>query len=98
MFDEFGVEELQWPAQSPDLNLTFKHLWDELEYQTSMLCHLLHHTCGAFPKAAQTGLQTTELFVKKAPEQRGETLYAAFAFGKWKGNLPNGDGLQNGCA
>ena len=27
-FVEIGVEELDWPAQSPDLN---EHLWDELE-------------------------------------------------------------------
>lgn len=27
---EFGVEQLDWPTKSPDLNL-IAHLWDELE-------------------------------------------------------------------
>ncbi len=29
---QFDMEELYWPAQSPDVNLT-QHLWDELEHR-----------------------------------------------------------------
>jgi hypothetical protein len=32
MFVEIGVEELDWPAQSPDFN-SIEHPWDELERQ-----------------------------------------------------------------
>lgn len=32
--DEFGVEQLDWPAQSPEFNQT-EHLWNELEWKLS---------------------------------------------------------------
>ena len=31
-FVKIGVDELDWPAQRPDLHPT-EHLWDELEYR-----------------------------------------------------------------
>lgn len=36
LFSQFGVEELDWAAQSPDLN-PVQHRWDELELD-SLTC------------------------------------------------------------
>jgi transposase len=55
-FEEMGVQELAWPAQSPDLN-PIEHLWDELERRLR-----------ARPQRPKN---TTELFTMLQEEWRG---------------------------
>ncbi|KAI4902504.1 hypothetical protein NFI96_013130 [Prochilodus magdalenae] len=53
----FGVEDLDWPAQSPDLN-PIEHLWDELEqrlrarsYRPTSLCKLTNSVLEEWSKS-----------------------------------------------
>jgi hypothetical protein len=50
-FDEIGVEELDWPAQSPGLN-PIKYLWDRLEQARLLYLKpemlVLLQSCGQF--------------------------------------------------
>lgn len=46
--NEFGVEEVHWPAQSTDPNPT-EHLWDELEQDFGCLTNALLEEWSKFP-------------------------------------------------
>ncbi|KAI4876295.1 hypothetical protein NFI96_018085 [Prochilodus magdalenae] len=55
---ESGVEELDWPAQSPDLNLT-EHLWDGLEQRLR-----------ARPSRSTSGSDLTNALLEECDESR----------------------------
>ena len=61
---EIGVEELDWPAQNPDLN-SIEHLWDELE-----------HLCQALIAQQQVPAAVFQHLVESLP-RRVEAVIAA---------------------
>ena len=73
---EFGVDERDWPGQSPDLNL-IEHLWDELERKLrarpthpTSVCDLTNEEWSEIP------INTPLNFVKSRP-RRVEAVIAA---------------------
>ena len=62
---EIGVDELEWPAQSPDLN-PIQHLWDELEQRLR-----------ARPSCSTSVLDLTNALLVESFPRRVEAIIAA---------------------
>ena len=76
---EFGVDELDWPAQSSDLNPT-EHLWDELEQRLrarpshpTVVCDLIN---ALMEERSKISINTLPNLVESLPS-RVEAVIAA---------------------
>jgi len=73
---EFGVEELDWPAQSPDLN-PIEHLWDELERRLRARPSRQHHLTNALLEEWSKIPINTPLNLVESLPRRVEAVIAA---------------------
>jgi hypothetical protein len=76
-FGEIGVEELDWPAQRPDLN-PIAHLWDELDAECEPGGLITQNQCPtSLMLLWLNGSKSPQQCLKKKPSQKSGGCFSS---------------------